>query len=405
MMESYFDRFAKLIGSGLSRRETLGLVGATLLGATGWSSRASAATLVDCNAYCRRYAAPSAFLACRTTCLSCPSTSSLCGATGQTLSCCNSRQVCQSNTCVTRPTCTDGIKNGTESDVDCGGSCTPCANGLRCNSGTDCQSKVCVSGTCRVPACNDGVKNGSETDVDCGGTCPKCANGRNCSTNNDCASGICTGGVCQANLCQGVVCTAIDQCHDVGVCNPGTGVCSNPAKVDGTACDDGNACTRADTCQSGVCVGSNPVVCTALDQCHNAGTCDPATGACSNPLKADGTACNDNNPCTHTDVCLSGVCVGTPVNCDDGDPCTNDSCDPVLGCIHTPRVCSATNASAACNSGTGNCAIVTCNNGFADCNGVYLDGCETNITNDRNNCGGCGITCTGMQSCVNRVCV
>jgi len=31
----------------------------------------------------------------------------------------------------------------------------------------------------------------------------------------------------------------------------------------GTPCDDGNACKRTDTCQSGVCVGTNPVSCTA----------------------------------------------------------------------------------------------------------------------------------------------
>ena len=65
-----------------------------------------------------------------------------------------------------------------------------------------------------------------------------------------------------------VVCTASDQCHDAGTCNPATGVCSNPAKPNGTACNDGNACTQTDTCQAGVCTGSNPVVCTGPDQCH-----------------------------------------------------------------------------------------------------------------------------------------
>lgn len=49
----------------------------------------------------------------------------------------------------TQPTCTDGIKNGGETGIDCGGSiCIPC------------------------PTCTDGVKNGSETDIDCGG--PDC---------------------------------------------------------------------------------------------------------------------------------------------------------------------------------------------------------------------------------------
>jgi hypothetical protein len=54
-------------------------------------------------------------------------------------------------------------------------------------------------GTPPVPTCADGVKNGGETDVDCGGpTCSDCSTGRTCSVNADCASNICTGGVCQA---------------------------------------------------------------------------------------------------------------------------------------------------------------------------------------------------------------
>ena len=43
---------------------------------------------------------------------------------------------------------------------------------------------------------------------------------------------------------------------------------------------------------AGACVGASPVVCVASDQCHVAGTCDPATGACSNPAAPDGVAKN-----------------------------------------------------------------------------------------------------------------
>ncbi|MFW5968993.1 MAG: hypothetical protein ACOCV2_15820, partial [Persicimonas sp.] len=39
--------------------------------------------------------------------------------------------------------CGDGDLNGTESDTDCGGSCTPCGNGDTCNSGEDCLSGDC----------------------------------------------------------------------------------------------------------------------------------------------------------------------------------------------------------------------------------------------------------------------
>ena len=111
--------------------------------------------------------------------------------------------------------------------------------------------------------------------------------------------------------CAGVVCTASDACHVAGTCNPANGTCSNPTAPNGTACNDGSACTQSDSCQSGVCTGSSPVVCTASDACHVAGTCNPANGTCSNPTAPNGTVCNDGNATTCGDVCSSGVCGGS----------------------------------------------------------------------------------------------
>jgi hypothetical protein len=45
--------------------------------------------------------------------------------------------------------------------------------------------------------CSDGITNGSETDVDCGGTCPRCATGKTCASRNDCASARCDTGACE----------------------------------------------------------------------------------------------------------------------------------------------------------------------------------------------------------------
>jgi len=80
----------------------------------------------------------------------------------------------------------------------------------------------------------------------------------------------------------------------------------------GTACSGTNACEQTYACQSGVCVGSNAVTCTASDSCHLAGTCDPSTGICSNPSAPDGTSCNGGGG---TGSCQGGTCVagcGTP---------------------------------------------------------------------------------------------
>src|SRR5205823_6134892 len=130
-----------------------------------------------------------------------------------------------------------------------------------------------------------------------------CDDGNACTQTDSCQAGVCTG-------TNPVVCAAADQCHDAGTCNPATRACSNPAKPDGAACNDGNACTQTDSCQAGVCTGTNPVVCAAADQCHDAGTCNPATAARSNQAKPDGAACNDGNACTQTESCQAGVCTG-----------------------------------------------------------------------------------------------
>src|SRR6266478_6157617 len=124
----------------------------------------------------------------------------------------------------------------------------------------------------------------------CTGSGPDCPtdsfepNGFDCDDGNMC-NGIST---CQSGTCTQttppVTCTASDVCHDAGTCNPSTGVCSNPAKTDGAGGGDGNMCNGIRTCQSGTCTQTPPpVTCTASDVCHNAGTCNPSTGVCSNP--------------------------------------------------------------------------------------------------------------------------
>ena len=45
--------------------------------------------------------------------------------------------------------------------------------------------------------CSDQIKNGDETDLDCGGSCPtKCDVGDDCLVNDDCQSGSCTDLTC-----------------------------------------------------------------------------------------------------------------------------------------------------------------------------------------------------------------
>jgi hypothetical protein len=43
-----------------------------------------------------------------------------------------------------------------------------------------------------APPCADGLLDGNESDIDCGGSCGKCGNGRFCNFSSDCASGVCS---------------------------------------------------------------------------------------------------------------------------------------------------------------------------------------------------------------------
>ncbi|APR80164.1 Hypothetical protein A7982_05511 [Minicystis rosea] len=71
--------------------------------------------------------------------------------------------------------------------------------GESCTVANDCPSSVCAAGICAASSCADGVRNGAETDVDCGGdaACSACATGRACVSYADCVSGICEGGICR----------------------------------------------------------------------------------------------------------------------------------------------------------------------------------------------------------------
>src|SRR4051812_35247950 len=111
--------------------------------------------------------------------------------------------------------------------------------------------------------CNACCQDSFHTETDGKQYCGCQPNGGSCTTDaaTSCCSGFCNGSTCQAAPCS--VAIPCPQCQS---CNATTGLCE--AVADGTSCDDGNACTQTDTCQGGRCLGSNPVTCTALDQCH-----------------------------------------------------------------------------------------------------------------------------------------
>jgi RHS repeat-associated protein len=162
--------------------------------------------------------------------------------------------------------------------------------------------------------------------------CTGKANGTTCNDLNRCTQTD----TCQSGVCVGsnpVTCTgAADQCRFAQTCDVNTGLCVYPPKTNFTACDDGNPCSTRDGCMNGVCTALTLKQCWAKDQCHVAGTCNTSTGQCSDPVGNEGAACNDANACTTVSSCVAGVCTGTS----QAAPCTQPmdtcqvaSCDPV----------------------------------------------------------------------------
>ncbi len=162
--------------------------------------------------------------------------------------------------------------------------------------------------------------------------------------------------------CDGVTCSASDQCHLPGVCDPATGSCSNPAKANGATCDDANGCTVADACLAGACAGGASRACPATDQCHVAGVCEIATGTCTNPPKVDGASCDDVNACSTVDSCRAGTCVGGGfVSCADPGPCLEaGTCGPSTGtCAYVPKPDGTPCTIASASPGTCKTGICT----------------------------------------------
>lgn len=104
--------------------------------------------------------------------------------------------------------------------------------------------------------------------------------------------------------------------------------------------------------------------------------------------------CQSDSECTESQSrCCGNYCVGLASDRNNCKTCGN--------------VCPARdNAVAACQDGV--CGFSRCLAGFSDCDSDETNGCETNITNDINNCGGCALACSPPEgagsTCVDRKC-
>jgi len=100
------------------------------------------------------------------------------------------------------PSCSDGLTNGHETGLNCGGpSCPPCADDEPCDGPSDCQSCLCEAKKCAAPECGNKQQDACETDVDCGGPCGStCGPGEACRVKQDCASHWCEEFTCREGM-------------------------------------------------------------------------------------------------------------------------------------------------------------------------------------------------------------
>lgn len=292
------------------------------------------------------------------------------------------------------------LDNGCE-DFDCGG-CTPpntCGGGGVANHcGCACTlpnaATTCFAGVCSIDSCDNGwgncdsdPTNGCEMDVRADlQNCGACAHA--CSFANgvaSCAWGQCVLGTCNADYAD---------CDN----NPVSG-CETNLNADPDNCNTcGNSCPSLGgtaICVNGVCDVSN---CNpGLRDCDPI-----VAGCETDVTTSANHCAYCNNPCTFTNAtakCVASTCQIDKCNAGWGDCDANESngCETntdasVLNCGSCGNACP-TRPQAQSTCANGACGF-SCSSGWENCDGSAANGCEINLDADVLHCGTCTKNCT-----------
>jgi len=201
---------------------------------------------------------------------------------------------------LSNPLCGNGFIEGDEScdGANLGGaSC----ESLNWSGGgvLSCDQNCMLDTTNCIPSCDDGILNGDETSIDCGGgTCDSCSNGGSCQINSDCSSGICASGVCAFDAQCGQPCDG----DDADLCEEGVNECtSNALQCNDTSGDNQELCNGLDDdCDSNIDEDIAPVPTSTACRVE---VCDGGSTQIENA--PDGSACMVG---TDQGDCQNGVC-------------------------------------------------------------------------------------------------
>jgi hypothetical protein len=275
----------------------------------------------------------------------------------------------------------------------------------------------CIGGVCdRARGCvasspDGGVDDGGGAD---GGVVPCAMGTANC--NGDDVDG------CEADLGSAATCGACDvACTDeLPLCSGGecvSGCAAGETLCSGSCVDTGTSLSHCGACGN-VCSLANAAESCATGSCAIS-TCDPgwadcdgvASSGCEQSLSSVAHCGGCDNVCSLANAaesCAGGSCAILTcdagwANCDGSD---SNGCEQQLNtltnCGSCGTFCGRANASETCSTGT--CRISTCNPGWGNCNGVDADGCEISLTTNESHCGMCGNACGGMRTCIGGTC-